>query len=247
MRRLAFTIGTILALSLAQGVSAYVAASSNYQIERDSINFAGGLSSSTNYGLEDTVGEVASGRSTSTNYTIEAGYQQTDVSISMTSAADVNLLPTIVSLEGGSATGTTAWTVTTDNPAGYTLAVRAASSPAMTSGANSFANYTPAGANPDFTWSVAASAAEFGFTPEGSDVSSTYKDNGVSCATGALDTTDACWDYVATADKTVSQRASSNSPTGTLTRLRFMAQAGTGALPAAGTYTAVITVTATAL
>jgi hypothetical protein len=244
------TIITALALLTAgfgQRVAAYVASSTSYRLERDSINFGGALSSSTNYSLEDTAGEIATGRSTSTNYSIEAGYQQTDVSISLTSAPDVTLLPTIVSLVGGSATGTASWTVTTDNPAGYTLGIRASTNPALSSGSSSFANYTPAAATPDFSWSVAASASEFGFTPEGSDLASAYKDNGSACGVGALDTNDACWDSIVLTDKTISQRASSNSPSGTQTSVLFMAEAGASAGIAAGAYSAVITVTASAL
>ena len=245
--RVAITFVIILGFAPALGLSAYVASSTNYQIERDSINFAGALSSSTNYSLEDTAGEIATGRSTSTNYRVEAGYQQVDTSISLTAAADVSLLPLIVSLSGGTASGTAVWIVTTNNPAGYSLTVKADTSPALQSGSNSFANYTTAGVNPDYPWSVGASASEFGFSPEGSDISSAYKDDGASCATGALDTASACWDSVTPSDKTVSQRASSNSPGGTQTTLRFRAEAGSSAAIPAGSYSAIITVTATAL
>ena len=56
--------------------SAYIASSTNYRLERDSINFSGTRSTSSNYLAEDTLGEVGTGRGTSTNYRVEAGYQQ---------------------------------------------------------------------------------------------------------------------------------------------------------------------------
>ena len=246
MRALFITIIGMIAL-LTQVANAYVTSSTNYKIERDSINFGGTRSTSTNYGIEDTAGEVASGGGTSTSYTLKAGYQQIDASISITVAPDVTLLPAIASLVGGTADGTASWTVTTDSTAGYTLTVKADTSPTLKSGANSFANYTPAGSNPDFTWSVTSSAGEFGFTPEGTDIKSTYKDDGSVCASGSADAVAVCWDSITTSEKTVSQSTSSNSPSGTLTLLRFKAEAGASALQAVGTYTAIITVTATAL
>jgi hypothetical protein len=57
---------------------AQVMQSSNYQIERDSLNFGGGLGSSASYVLEDTLGEIGTGRFTSASYILKAGYQQFD-------------------------------------------------------------------------------------------------------------------------------------------------------------------------
>jgi hypothetical protein len=57
---------------------AQVMQSSSYQIERDSLNFGGGLGSSASYVLEDTFGEIGTGRFTSTSYILKAGYQQFD-------------------------------------------------------------------------------------------------------------------------------------------------------------------------
>jgi len=55
---------------------AYVAASSNYRLEKDSINF-GGLdeASSTNYKASTTLGEIISGVTSGTNYNASSGYR----------------------------------------------------------------------------------------------------------------------------------------------------------------------------
>ena len=89
------------------------------------------------------------------------------------------MTPAIPGITGGTATGEATWTVITDNPAGYSLSVKASTSPAMKGQAqgDSFADYTPVNpAVPDYNWSVADSSAEFGFTPEGSDIVSKYKE-----------------------------------------------------------------------
>ncbi len=230
----------------AQGAAAYVASSNNYRIQTDSVNVGGGLSTSTNYAMESTAGEIASGESSSTNYKIKAGYQQMLVSsISISAPSDVSL-GSIDGTTGGSALGSTAWTVITDNAAGYILAVRSSTNPALTSGGNSVSNYTPAGATPDYTWSVAASASEFGFSPEGTHVVQRYLDNGSSCNAGASNNTNTCWDPFSTSNTTVASSASANSPSGTATTLKLQAELGADLEPTDGAYSATIIATATA-
>ena len=244
-----FSVGFLITFSCPTNLFGYVAASSNYRIERDSINFAGTRSTSSNYIDEDTLGEVGTGRLTSTNYLLDAGYQQHNLpsSITITSPADVTLLPPPNTLQGGVANGSTSWTVTTANPAGYILTIAASAAPALVSGSNNFANYTPAGSDPDYTWAVSASVSEFGFSPESSDLVSKYKDNGTACNIGALDTSSACWDSITTSSKVIASRVNQNNPSGTATTVRFRAEAGSTASQAAGLYVAVITLTAIAL
>lgn len=226
---------------------AYVASSTNYRIDRDSINFGGGLSTSTNYSQESTLGEVGTGRATSTSYRIEGGYQQTNTSISITSPSDVTLTPSIDGATGGTANGSANWVVVTDNSAGYSLTIFASAAPALVSGSNNFSDYTPASAVPDFAFAVSGGSSEFAFTPEGTDIVSTYKDNGSVCATGALDTESSCWASTTVAAKGIANSSSATPSTGSTTTVRFRASAGSTANQAAGTYVANITVTATAL
>lgn len=243
-------LAMVLGSSLTPFALAYVASSTNYRIQSDSINFAGGRSTSTNFVMEDTVGEVGTGTSTSASYNLHAGYQamQTGGTISISAPSDVTLSGAITTESGGQANGSVVWTVITDNSAGYTLAIKAAASPAFVSSSNSFADYTPvSGSDPDYTWSVDDNVKEFGFTPEGTDIVAKYKDNGASCNTGSGNTASACWDDLTTSDQTISQRASATGGSGVSTTVRFRAEAGASSAPAAGTYTASITVTATAL
>lgn len=221
--------------------------SSSYKLERDSVNFGGGNSSSSNYSQESTFGEVATGDSQSTNYVLHAGYQQMVATYLSLSVSSVNLTPAINTTGGGIANGSTTVSVTTDDAAGYELYIVASSSPALISGANSFADYTPAGVNPDFAFTVASANSAFGFSPEGSDIVQAFKDNGSTCNTGSSDTANACWNGLSTTNQLVAKKSSANHPTGSNTVLEFRAESGSSHVQPSGTYTATTTVTAVAL
>lgn len=222
---------------------AEVASSTNYRLQADSLNFGGGLSNSTNYSLESTLGELATGNITSTNYGLLAGYQQMVSSfIAITAPSDV----TLSGIAGtGASSGSVVWTVTTDNSAGYTLSVKAGSSPALAVSGDSFSDYAPSGANPDYNWSVGASASAFGFSPEGTDIASRYLDNGSSCGTGASNATDQCWDGFSTTNRTIAQSSTSNNPSGVVTTVKLKAEIGNSKTQPVGSYAATLTVTAT--
>lgn len=226
--------------------------SPNYKIQSDSANFGGALGSSPNYKIEDTLGEVATGESSSANYKLKAGYQQmNEVYLAMTNAADITMSPTLGGLSGGTSNGSTMTTVTTDSFAGYQLFIKASSSPALQgfSGNASISDYTPAGVNPDFTFSVAPADGEFGFTPEGTDIAQKYRDDGGSTCNivSGSDTADACWNSLSTSNETISSRTTSNHPNGTATTIKFRVTLGTSHFQLEDTYTATTTLTAVAL
>jgi len=230
-------------------VFAQVMSSTNYRIESDSVNIGGTEdASSANYQVRDTLGEIATGPSTSSSYNLYAGYRQMETGyIAITSPADVSMSPAIAGISGGSSDGSAGWTVVTDNSAGYSLSVKAGSDPALSSVSDSFADYTPAGASPDYEWLIPTNDSEFGFSPEGGDIIQKYQDDGISCNTGSGDTSDKCWYYFSTSDETVAQSSSANHPAGAATTVKFKAESGSGHLQAEGTYTATITVTAVTL
>jgi hypothetical protein len=238
----------VCTLFVANFAFAQVMSSGNYSIQSDSINFGGGLSSSTNYAQESTFGEIATGPSQSSNYLLKAGYQQMhEVYLAISSAADVAMSPSIDGTIGGTSNGSTAVTVTTDNAVGYALYIKASSSPALVSGVNFFADYIPSGVNPDFSFSVAATAAEFGFSPEGADIVQEYLDDGINCNTGVLENSNSCWNGLSTSDELISQSTLPNHPGGTQTAIKFRAESGNSNSQLAGTYTATTTLTAVAL
>jgi hypothetical protein len=224
--------------------SAFVASSTNYRIQTDSINVGGVLSTSTSYRAEDTLGESGVGTSSSATYQIKAGYQQMQQGyIAITSPGNITLAPAILSTGGGTGDGSAIWTVTTDNAAGYTMNIGASASPALVSGADTFVNYVPAGADPDFTFTTPAASSRFGFTPEGTGVVQKYKDNGAACNLGALDTASACWMPLSTTPDTIVTRTTPNHPSGTPTTVRFRAVSGASNVQPVGSYTATATLT----
>lgn len=232
--------------SLAYG---YVASSDNYQIQADSINFGGLMSTSSAYKVEDTLGEWAIGQSATTNI-LRAGYQALffDSYLSISNATAVTLTPAINGAGGGvPAGGAVSWQVTTNNPAGYALYVKAAGTPALTSGGNSFADYAPSYADPDLDWSVPDNAARFGFSPTGSDIAAKYKNNGVSCNAGGLITNGKCWNGFSAVNELVASAELPNYPAGTITTLNLQAEVGKKAVVPAGNYSATIIATVVAL
>lgn len=249
MKKLFITIIVFGLSASAFSSFAYEMSSTNYRIFESSVNVGGqDIQTSTNYRVRESIGEVAIGDANSESYKLRAGYQpmlESYISLSVSSSS-VQMLPNISGLAGGTATGTFFATVITDNPGGYSLYVNASTSPALKSGSDSFADYTP-GANPDFSWSVLDTASEFGFTPEGADIVQKFKDNGSdTCATSTSDTADSCWYNFSTSNETISRLYSSNHPSGTQTAIKLKAQSGTSNVQAPGTYQAVITTTAIA-
>jgi len=76
MKRLFIGAVVFLLLVTAGAASAYVAASQNYKLEKDSLNFGGtDFSSSTNYVNSDTLGEIISGLTSSTGNNASSGYR----------------------------------------------------------------------------------------------------------------------------------------------------------------------------
>jgi len=246
MRRVLYYILIAILLSAATPALAYVMSSTNYRIERDSINFVGGLSTSTSYQAESTLGESGTGLVTSTSFSLKAGYQQMEASfITLNIPSGAALTPTINGNLGGQANTSTSLGVVTNNGNGYTLRLQASTSPALKSSASSFVNYATTGADPDFTWSVPAASSGFGFTPEGNDIATRYKDNGAICnQAGGSDTANSCWDTLSTSYTTIAQTTSANYPTGATTTVKFRAEAGSSAGQAGGDYSATVIVTA---
>jgi len=249
--RLKFTliISAVAFGAMAFFVSAYTASSTNYILQSDSVNFGGGYSTSTKYGLQDTLGEIGTGILSSSTEILSGGYQAmfSDVYISVTSPATAPMSPAISGISGGISNGSSTWLVKTDNPAGYEMSVHAATSPALSSGSDSFADYVPSYSEPDYTWTTGASESRFGFSPEGADIVSSFLDDGVSCGSGLLDTADKCWTGFSTSDTLVSRLESPTDSEGASTTVKFRAEAGAKKVQKEGSYSANVTMTAVTL
>jgi len=152
-------------------------------------------------------------------------------------------------LTGGTATGSCIWTVTTNAGAGFTLALKASTDPAMEGATYTIADYTEAASGtPDYTWSVAASAAEFGYTVEPAttaDAVAKFLDDGSDCGVGSGQVVDKCWIDFASSDYTVINLRSKTGSRGAAEVIKFKAEVGNTSMQENDTYIATITATAT--
>lgn len=168
-----------------------------------------------------------------------------DAGITISDGANATMAPNIGISANGSI-GTSSWVVTTNGAAGYTLAVKATTAPALVSGANSFADYTEAVAGTPETWSIASGTKEFGYSAYGTDTATATWGTAASCGTAG--TPAAAQKYVgfSTTDKTIATRSGVTPTTGIATTICFAAAQNNVFAPA-GVYTATVTATATTL
>jgi len=174
--------------------------------------------------------------------------QAVTAEITISSPSDVTM-SSIAGITGGIGTGSATWNVKTNNSAGFNMALKAGAAPALTSGGNNFADYTEASADtPDFSWSVAATDSEFGYTVEpatSADVATIFLDNGTTtCGTGSSQTADRCWIKFKTTDVIGINRSTVTTSAGEDEVVKFQAQSGTSHFQPEGSYTATITATA---
>lgn len=221
--------------------------SNSYRMQSDSLNFGGLESNSGNYKLNDTLGEIATGDSNSASYKMHAGFWQMQSSfISISDPTDL-VMTSMAGLSGGSSEGTMSWTVLTDNKAGYSMTIAASTTPALKSAQDSLDDYTPAGSDPDFNFSIPSTTSAFGFSPEGSEALPRYRDNGFACNTGSSETTGKCWDGLSVTPKAIAGSSTSNMPSGSNITVRFRAESGADHIQSSGQYSVNIIATATTL
>ncbi len=221
--------------------------SSTYKIQSDSLNFGGADSSSSTYKVGDTLGEIGTGDSNSSNYFMHAGYWQMGESyISISSPTDL-VMASMSGLSGGASEGVMSWIVTTDNPAGYSMTIATDTSPSLKSAQDSIDDYVTAGIDPDYNFNNLPTNSSFGFSPEGTEVSARFKDNGSVCNIGTLETTSKCWDGLSVIPKVIAGSTSPNIPSGATTSIRFRAESGSNHIQSSGSYNTTVTMTATTL
>ena len=166
--------------------------------------------------------------------------------ITITDGANETMTPDM-GLTNDTSTGESNWTVETSSNAGYTLAVKASTTPALqSSNGDSFTDYTEAAAGTPDSWSVDPGSYEFGFSAFGDDVADGAYGSGTSCdGSGDPANTNLNYEGFTTSDNTIATNASPTPSGGTQTTICFGAgQNGVNA--PSGTYTATIIATATA-
>lgn len=170
-----------------------------------------------------------------------------------TPTTDVVMTPSLGGITGGTSNGTTTVVVLTNNNTGYTMTIKASSSPAMqgdTQG-SSIPDYTQASTYvPDYTYSV-PSGYEFGYSVSASttsDLAQKFKDNGSNtCNTGSTDTSGAasCWYGLSTTATSTVLRTTATSASGSTSSIYFKLTINSGSFVVQDTYVATSTLTAT--
>ncbi len=166
--------------------------------------------------------------------------------ISITSPSDVSMSQNL-GVSADTAVGSAVWNVKTNNSAGYTLALKATTSPALESGSNTIADYTPAVAATPETWSVPSGTAEFGFSGFGSHISTGTWGTDSDCLAGAnVPSAGLKYRDFDTSDITLATSAATTTTTGVDSTVCFAVEQDTFYAPS-GTYQATIVATATTL
>ncbi len=164
-----------------------------------------------------------------------------DAGISITSPSNTTMSRNL-GVSVNTAIGTTTWNVKTNNAAGYTLAVKATSTPAMLSGSNSITDYQTG--SPD-TWSVSASDARFGYSAYGTDVPTgtwgSFSNCGVHVANAS-----GLYKGFTTSNVTIATRSATTTTSGVDSSVCYAVEQNGIYIPS-GTYTATIVATATTL
>lgn len=171
-------------------------------------------------------------------------------------ATDVVMAGSLGGVTGGTSTGGTQVSVLTNDSAGYNMTIKASSSVAMqgdTQGGQ-IPNYTAASTTaPDYTWSVGANTAEFGYTISASttaDLDQSFLDNGSTVCDfgGGTDTTGSttCWWYVSSTPFMLINRSTETAGSGSTSTLFFKVEVTSNPVPSLpeDVYTATTTLTA---
>ncbi len=169
--------------------------------------------------------------------------------ISITAPDDATMSTTI-GISTTKAIATTTWNVKTNNAAGYTLALKSATSstPAMKQDSDNtkvIADNTAGAVTPALWGSMGANTAEFGYSGYGTDVSTGTYGSDSSCGATSTPSTDLKYTSLRTTDRTLASRSSTTTAAGVDTVACYAVEQGSNFFIASGTYTATVTATAT--
>jgi hypothetical protein len=172
----------------------------------------------------------------------------------LTPASNVTMDGSIGGLTGGTSNGQTQVIILTNNSTGFTVTIKASSSPAMqgNSKGGTITDYTPtSNVVPDFTWSV-PTGYEFGYSVSASntpDLAQKFMDDTSSCNTGAADTSqggdNACWYYLSTSATSTIVRTTNTPASGATSTVYFRLTVTPNSAPVADVYVATTTLTVT--
>ncbi len=192
--------------------------------------------------------------SQSVNFPVSLGVSQ-EVTASSPSTVVMNpdTIGGVVGNPGAPATGFTSFTVKSNDPAGYSLAIGSGQQNALhRDAANYFSDYLPlatSGGTPNYNWSDGAPSAGnayFGFSlyPAASLQAPMFLNNGSVCNAGTSSDQGHCWFGLNNSPVTVLNSSFPTPQAGEVQRFNFNAESN-GKLLAPGTYNASIIITVT--
>jgi hypothetical protein len=169
--------------------------------------------------------------------------------LTLSNGADVAMTPNI-GITSDRSMAASSWIATTNSVTGYTLAVKASTTPALKNGStDNFADYTEASlGTPDLWGGVAAGTKEFGYSAFGTNVPTGTWGVGVTdCGNSGTGAPNASAKYrgFTASDVTIASLGTVTPTTGITTNICFAAQQN-AVYAASGAYTATITATMTA-
>ncbi len=169
--------------------------------------------------------------------------------ITISAPSNVTMLSAIYGITGNlgnPASGSTSFTVKTNNATGFNLTVQASTTPALSTGSYNFADYG-ATSPPDINWlSPAASTTAFGFTVVSDDAALDFwHDGGTTCGIMFIfNDSNRCFrGFEGTTPITIMNRDTNTDTGGSVGSIYFRAESNAAFL-AQDTYTATVTVTA---
>ncbi len=166
--------------------------------------------------------------------------------ISITSPADVSM-STALGVTQNSAIGTSTWNVKTNSALGYTLALRATSSPAMATSTLFISDYQTGSPN---IWSATSTQSYFGYSGFGTDIPTGTWGTGSVCSGGSnghATSTTLKYKGFTTSDVIIATRSSTTTPSGVDATICYAVEQGAASYIPSGTYQATIIATATTL
>lgn len=163
----------------------------------------------------------------------------------LSDGSDVLMSPNM-GVSAHSSIGGSSWIATTNSATGYTLAVKADTDPALKNGViSSFADYTEDATGTPETWSVESGTYQFGYSVNGSDVTSGTWGTAVTCGAAGVPDADGKYRGLTTSDVVVSSHPTTTPVTGIQTNICFAAEQKDVFAPS-GTYQATVIATMTA-
>ena len=163
--------------------------------------------------------------------------------LSMTDPADVTMSPDIGGMSGGSSTGTTNFSVTTSNTAGFDTTVKSSSTLKHPTLTDFFKDYT--NTSPTYNWTDPADSG-FGYNVVSTVASLNFKNNGTSaCGSGSSNGIEHCWIGFSSTTPYTILSSSTAQKTGVTATINLKAYLAANQNFSDGTYTTTITVTST--